>query len=336
GILLRPNQAAELTDLYHQGVYRTVGAEQIAAILEDREAIAGHREAVLECIDADSIRARNYSVVVDCCNGAASRATPEFLEALGCNVIPLYTYPAAPFPHPPEPLPENLRDLCAAVGAAGADIGFAQDADADRLAVIDGSGTPLGEDCTVTLAANHYLKRSSTPLVVNISTSRMIDDIAAAYCVPVYRTRVGEIHVLEKMLELGALIGGEGNGGVICPSINPCRDSFVAMALLLEAMAQEGLSIAQLRGRIPAYHIVKEKLECPSRQVAPALKKLRDLFAGAQLENTDGLKASWPNRWLSARASNTEPVLRLTAEAPTAEEAELLMRDALECLSPSA
>jgi phosphomannomutase len=336
GILLRPNQALELTNLYHQGLYPRVASDSMAEILSDDSAIVSHREAVLAAVDVDKIRARRFRVAVDCCNGAAHRATPEFLSALGCEVFPLYTDPASPFPHPPEPLPENLGDLCALVRQSGADIGFAQDADADRLAVIDEAGIPLGEDCTVTLAIRHYLGKQSGPVVVNVSTSRMVDDVAAEAGATIYRSSVGEINVVESMLSHGARIGGEGNGGVICMDVNPCRDSYVAMALLLEALAEEGGTISEMRQRVPTYAMAKEKLECPARSINPAIRKLQSLFSDARFDLTDGLKAVWPDRWISARASNTEPIIRLTAEAPTESDARSLMHSALECLSPSA
>lgn len=336
GILLRPNQALELTNLYHQGVYPRVGADAMADIHLDDTAIRRHRAAVLSAVDADAIRKRRFKVAVDCCNGAAFQATPEFLEALACEVFAIYTDPSAPFPHPPEPVPENIDELCALVRERGADIGFAQDADADRLAIVDENGVPLGEDSTVALAVRHHLKRHPGPVVVNISTSRMVDDVAAEFGVPVYHAAVGEINVVQAMVEHGASVGGEGNGGVICSDVNPCRDSYVAMALLLEALAEEGGTIREMRERVPTYAIVKEKLECPARGITPALRKLQDLYREQTFDMTDGLKVVWPDRWLSARASNTEPIIRLTAEAPTESDARALMHGALECLSPSA
>jgi phosphomannomutase len=336
GIVLRPNQAAELTDLYHQGVYTRVGAQEIPDIREDDTAVLAHRDAVLQVVSTAAIRARRFKVVADCCNGAASQATPAFLEALGCEVIPLFTNPAESFPHDPEPHPENLSRLCEVVREAGADIGFAQDADADRLAIVDEAGRPLGEDCSLALSVLHWLRGHAGPVVVNMSTSRMVDDVAARFGCPVYRTRVGEVHVVERMLECRAVIGGEGNGGVILPSVNPCRDSFVGVALVLDALAESGAKISELHATLPRYSMVRQKLFCDGRDVAPSLRLLQNLFRDASLDFTDGLKALWPDRWLQARPSNTEPVLRLIAEAPTEPEARTLVYQALECLSPSA
>jgi phosphomannomutase len=310
-------------------------SQEIADVRTDDTALLRHQEAILRAVNVEAIRARRFRVAVDCCNGAAYRATPAFLRALGCEVIELHTDPDAPFPHDPEPLPENIGALCAAIRQTGADIGFAQDADADRLAIVDERGEPLGEDCSVTLAVRHVLRRRPGPVVVNISTSRMVDDVAAQHGAPVYRTRVGEINVVERMLECGAEIGGEGNGGVIATAITPCRDSFAGMALVLEALAEEGGTIRQMRNRIPAYAMVREKLDCPAREFAPALRRLLKLYKDVPVDLTDGVKAVWPDRWLSARASNTEPIIRLTSEAPTSAEAHTLMREALECLCPT-
>ncbi len=335
GIVLRPNQSAELADLYHQGVFSRVGAQDIADTRDDDSTVARHREGVLRMMDGDAIRTRRFKVAVDCCNGAASLATPAFLKALGCEVLELNTRMDQPFPHNPEPLPENLVELCRLVKESDAQIGFAQDADADRLAVVDENGEALGEDCTVALAVDHWLSRRRGPVVVSASTSRMVDDIAARHGVPVFRTRVGEIHVVERMLECDAEIGGEGNGGVILREVNPCRDSFVGMALLLEALAEEDLRVSALRARIPRYAMVKDTLLCPPRDIAPLLRLLQGFYRNQNLDFTDGVKVLWPDRWLHARASNTEPIIRLIAEAPAEPEARALLMEALECLSPS-
>ena len=336
GIVLRPGQFAELTDLYHQGVYPRVGGSSITEVRHDITALERHREAVLASVDAVAIRKRKFKVVVDCCNGAASYATPSFLRALGCDVIELNTNTDEPFPHNPEPLPENIGDLCRTVSETGADIGFAQDADADRLAVVNEKGEPLGEDATVALAIRHVLKTKPGPVVVNISTSRMVDDVAAQFARPVYRSKVGEVNVVEKMLDCNSEIGGEGNGGVIMPSVNPCRDSFVGMALLLEALTVEGGTISQMRDRVPSYAISKEKLAMAAREMAPALRRMEYEFRGERIDHTDGLKVVWEDRWIQARASNTEPIIRITAEAPSDAEARAVVVRAIEALKPSA
>jgi phosphomannomutase len=274
-------------------------------------------------------------VAVDCCNGAASIATPEFLRELGCEVVELNTNPDEPFPHGPEPVPENIGALGEIVRGSKADVGFAQDADADRVAIVSERGEAIGEDCTVSLGIYHWLRRHPGPVVVNVSTSRMVDDIAASHGCEVHRTRVGEINVVEAMLRSGSEIGGEGNGGIVLSRVHPCRDSFVGMALVLEALALEGTTVSELRSRIPTYAMLSEKLICPARDIVPSLRLLRKLYHEETLDLTDGVKVIWPDRWLHARPSTTEPVIRLHAEAPTRPEARELLQGALECLSPT-
>jgi phosphomannomutase len=334
GIVLRTNQAAELTDLYHQGVYTRVTAAEIPEARTDSTTLSRHREAVLGAVNVSAIRARRFKVAIDCCNGAASEATPAFLDALGCEVIPVHADASQPFPHDPEPLPENLADLCAAVRESKADLGFAQDADADRLALVDEHGEPLGEDCTVALAIEYWLRRRPGTVVVNLATSRMIDDVAGRYGCRVVRTRVGETHVVEKMIDVGAEIGGEGNGGVILRPVNACRDSFIGMALVLEALARDATTLRGLRARLPVYSLLQETLLCPAREVAPALRLLQQHYREHTLDLTDGIKVTWNDRWIQIRPSNTEPIIRLTAEAPNAADARAMLNEAIERLSP--
>jgi phosphomannomutase len=335
GIVLRPNQAAELADLYHQGVYPRVSALEMTEPRFDDSTIRRHCEAVLSAVKVDQIRSCHFKVAVDCCNGAAFRATPKFLRELGCEVMELNTDPERPFPHNPEPLSENIADLCRVVKESKADLGFAQDADGDRLALVSEEGQPLGEDCTVALAVRHWLNKRRGPVVVNVSTSRMVEDIAAQRGCKVFRSRVGEINVVERMIECGAEIGGEANGGVILRPVNPCRDSFVGMALVLEALAEEGVTLGHMRSLIPSYAMVREKLICPARDIAPSLRMLKHLYRHEQLDLTDGVKVVRSHSWLQARPSNTEPVIRLDAEAPTEAEARAFVSEALECLCPS-
>jgi phosphomannomutase len=334
GTALRANQFAELTDLYHQGLYPRVSSFRIQECRFDDSAVTAHRETILTAINEVAIRSRHFKVAIDCCNGAACKATPEFLKALGCQVIEVNTDPCAPFPRNPEPVPESLGALCQAVRESGADLGFAQDADADRLAVVDERGEPIGEDCTLALVLDHLLPRRPGPVVVSMSTSRMADDVAARHSSAIHRARVGEVHVLDRMLAVGSRIGGEGNGGVIAPSINPCRDSFVAMAFLLEALAETKSTVSELRGQLPSYAMVKHRIACRSRDATPFLRLVRHLFRNNEIDLTDGVRVLWPDRWVHVRASNTEPVIRIIAEAPTEPEASQLAQRVTEYLRP--
>ena len=224
----------------------------------------------------------------------------------------------------------------AVVRISGANVGFVQDMDADRLFVVDEHGVPLGTDATVVLVVQRWLAREPGPVVASVSTSRMVDDVAAAFGCPVYRSPVGEAHVVEAMKQHGAGVGGEGDGGAIVLRVNPCRDSFAALALVLESMAASGRSVAELRGQVPRYAMARERLFCLARDIVPSLRVIRELFRGEQIDLTDGVKVTWPDRWLLARASATDPVIRLEAEAPADAEARSLVNRVLEALSPGA
>lgn len=334
GITLRSTQFDELLDLYHQGVYSRVSSKDIPAAIKETKAPQSHFKSVLSALDVEVIRQRRFRVVVDCCNGAGSIMTPRFLRSLGCEVHEIHTRICDPFPRNPEPIRRHLSDLCAEVQRTNSDIGFAQDADADRLALVDNRGQSLGEDCTLALAVDHYLERAGGPVVVSASTSRMVEEVALARNTEVYRTRVGEVNVVQRMLEVDSPIGGEGNGGVILSSVNPCRDSFVGMGLVLESLARTSLPLRDLRAALPQYHIIKEKVPCNLREAARLLRLVKHLYRDQHLDLTDGVKVDFPDKWLQVRSSSTEPILRVIAEARTVREAQELIDSVMEYLRP--
>jgi phosphomannomutase len=336
GLTLRANQAAELTDLYHQGFYPRVGALDMSDVRTDATTTARHLRAVTKAIAVERIRARKLRVAVDPNGGAAVIPATRLLEALGCDVVTVDAGAGTPSPAGPEREEDSLAEIGDLVRRAGADIGFAQDEGADRLAVVDEGGTPLGADAAVVLAVQRWLERRPGPVVVSVATSRTVDDVAARAGCPVHRSRVGEANVLEAMTEHGAEVGGEGDGGLIVLPVNPCRDSFAAMAVILEAMAVSGSPVSALRARVPRYAMIRERLLCQARDVAPSLRLIKTLFRGERFDLTDGVKVTWPDRWLIARPSTSEPVIRLAAEAPTATEARGLVNRVLEVLSPGA
>jgi phosphomannomutase len=336
GLYLTPHQTEEYLDIYHQGEFAFVPPGRFKPVRVLPNSSEPHLRRVLDRLDAEKIRRRRFRVALDCNNGAGAVLAPRLLEALGCEVIPLNTRPDGEFAHDPEPLPENISEICRAVPEAKADLGFVQDADADRLAIVDEHGTPLGTDATVVLVIGRWLARHAGPVVASVSTSRMVDDVAAGFGCPVYRSRVGEAHVIEAMKLRGAEVGGEGDGGAIVLQVNPCRDSFAAMVLVLEAMAASGRSAGELMAQVPRYAMVRERLLCSARDIAPSLRVIKDLFRGEQFDLTDGVKVRWPDRWLLARPSATEPVIRLAAEAPAESDARALVNRVLEVLSPGA
>ncbi|MBN2207590.1 MAG: phosphoglucosamine mutase [Candidatus Aminicenantes bacterium] len=328
GLFLNRSRFAEFNEIYHQGEFALVPADKMKPAVREEAPLKPHLDRLLAALDVDLVRRRRFRVAIDCANGAGAALAPEFLRRLGCRPILVNAVPHGRFERPPEPVPENLGSLKRAVRADRADVGFAQDADADRLAVVDEAGRPLGEELTLALAVNRVLSsRTAGPVAVNLSTTRAIDDIAAAAGVPVFRTRIGEINVVEEILEREAAIGGEGNGGVIWPAVRPCRDSFAAMGLVLELMAASGKRPSALRREIPAYHMVKDKVPGTARQAHLIGKALKKMYAGkGEVVTLDGVKVVFADSWVHLRPSNTEPIIRILAEARTKPEAVRLVR----------
>ena len=272
----------------------------------------------LGCIDVEAILRMRCVVVVDAVNGAASVALPTLLEALGCEVVRLNTTPDGTFPRGAEPVAEHLSGLSEAVIASGADLGLATDPDADRLALVDENGAPLGEEYTQAIAVEGFLRRtaSKNPVVTNLSSSLLIDKIVQPFGVEVHRSAVGEINVVNLMRSLGADIGGEGNGGVILGESHLGRDALVAAALVLDRLAQDRNPLSALVSSWPKFVMIKEKLAIDAGETEAVLDRLKHKFADVEPDVTDGLKWTWDDRWLHVRRSNTEPVMRLIAEGP--------------------
>ena len=315
GLFLDAGQARELLDIYHQGEYTKVNSDEIRSVEEVEGAADTHIKAILDALGPLPSGGRKLRVVLDSCNGAGSIVGPKLLEALGAEVIPINVTPDGSFPRPAEPVPENLGDLCAAVKQHKADVGFAQDMDADRLAIVSEQGTAIGEDYTLVLAALYVLGRERGPVVANLSTTSALADVAKKFDCPIFLTKIGEVNVTDKMQQQNAVIGGEGNGGVIYPRINFARDSLVGMALVLHLLADSGQTITQLLDQFPRYTVVKEKMVCPSGQIPAVLKMLRQEYEKFPLDTRDGVKVTLPEGWFLVRGSNTEPIVRVVAEA---------------------
>lgn len=333
GIFLSPAHAEELLDIYHQGQYRRVGVEGLKRVRLSSTAIAEHVAAVLAHIDPEPIRRRRFKVVADCCNGAGALATPALLDALGCEAVLINERPDGWFAHNPEPVPENLGQLCRAVAQHGADLGFVQDADADRLAVVDERGHAIGEELSVTLATESVLRHTPGPVVVNLSTTNRVEAVAARYGMPVFRTPVGEVNVADEIVARGAVVGGEGSGGVIWPAVHAGRDSLCGMALILRLLAETDadppLSMSALAASLPPSVMLKGKETCASDRARRLLAAFRERYAGVPVDTRDGVKLTLGDAWLHVRASRTEPVVRVAVEAPTHAEAQRLLDETL-------
>ncbi|MBC8256356.1 MAG: phosphoglucosamine mutase [Candidatus Marinimicrobia bacterium] len=281
----------------------------------------------LSIIDSKAVKNRTFSVVVDAVNGAGSLALPEMVEALGCKVHRLFCEPNGEFLRGPEPLAKNLKKLGDSVKFHNADVGFATDPDGDRLAVVDENGNPLSEEYTLVICADGFLNttNSSNPLVTNLSSTLALDKVAEKYGCSVIRSAVGEINVVNKMKEVNAELGGEGNGGVILPESHYGRDSLVAAAMFLHRMAQDTQKVSEIFTSMPQFVMVKDKIGLGSVDPQSILDKIEQYFSDAKPDKTDGLKLSWENSWIHIRKSNTEPIIRIYAEAATQSEVEELV-----------
>jgi phosphomannomutase len=323
-LFLSGARGRELLDIYHQGEYTKARSPDIRTVDVLTGALDQHLAAVLDVLGPLPAAGRRPKVVLDACNGAGAIVGPRLLEALGADVVGIHTTPDGRFPRPAEPTPENLSALCASVREHGADIGFAQDMDADRLAIVSERGDPIGEERTLVLAVEHVLGRTPGPVVANLSTTHALELVAARYGCAVYRTPVGEANVTEGMLRHRAVIGGEGNGGVIYPRINFARDSLVGMGLILHRLAESGQTVSALVAALPTLEIVKIQFPFPSQRLGEVLRKARREFADSPMDVRDGVKVTLSDAWFLLRGSNTEPVMRVVAEAATEDAARSL------------
>jgi phosphomannomutase len=318
GLFLNSYERSELIDLYHQSEFRHATNDEIGQVRADyRTPVKLHIQRVLEHVDAARIRSRRFRVALDAVNGAASLMACEFLrEALGCELVAIHVDAGRPFPRVAEPRPDTLMELAALVRSAGCDVGFAQDPDADRLAVADETGRVLDNDDVLALVVEGVLERRRGDVVVNLTTSSAIDLIARRYGCRVWRTPVGEANVVEQMLATGAVIGGEGsNGGVIFPAVHACRDSFTAMAFILDRMAATGEPVSALAARLPRFWRRFGKVAFEHGRLGAMMQALEESFPNAETDRSDGLKLIFDGAWVHVRASNTEPLVRLAAEA---------------------
>jgi phosphomannomutase len=322
GLFLNSGQAREMLDIYHQGEYRKVSGAEMREVEESSGATDLHIQKILDVLGPLPKSDKPLRVVLDACNGAGSLVGPQLLAALGAEVIPLNVTPNGLFPRPAEPVAENLGDLCAAVKEHQANIGFAQDMDADRLAIVSEQGIPIGEDYTLALATLYVLGKQLGPVVANLSSMSVLQAVADKFGCPLFLTRIGEVNVTEEMEKENAVIGGEGNGGVIYPRINFARDSLTGMALVLHLLAETRQTITELVKGFPQFSVVKEKLSCPSHKIPVVLRMLRREYKDYPLDLRDGVKVTLPAGWFLVRGSNTEPIIRVTAEAATGATAQ--------------
>ncbi len=314
GTFLTPEQCEKLFKAVDNNV-AIVQPDSFGVVSDYSTANEEHIEKVLAamCIDTDNIRKNNFKVVIDCVNGAGSFILPMLCEKLGCEVITINCNGNGDFTRVPEPLAENLNELEQKVINVGADVGFATDPDGDRLSIVSNNGNAIGEEYTLVLAVKNYLNYQKGIVATNLSTSMMLESIANE----TIRTKIGEAHVVQKMNELNIPIGGEGNGGVILKEVHLGRDSLVAISMILSLLSYSGKSISDEISNIPQYLMIKDKILIDDKI---DFDSLETIFDCNEINKLDGMKFIWPNKWIHIRKSNTEPIIRIFAEAKTQEE----------------
>jgi phosphomannomutase len=317
GLYLNPTQAEELLDIFHQGEFAKAPWDTIRQTINYADPIEEHIKVLERAFDLDTIRSRRLTVAVDCCNGACSLLSPRWLQRLGCEVLAVNNDPSLGFPHQPEPNPETMAQLCAIVKAGHADIGFAHDADGERLGIVTELGEPLSEEMSLSLATDIRLKEKTGTVVTNVSTTSAIEKIAARYGGKVVRTPVGQTYISEGIIEHNAVLGGEGSGGITVPEVHPTHDSAAAIGLILEHLARSGRRVSELIEQLPSLAVLKHNISVEPNRLYSVLQDFRTAVEREQLpyDVTDGVKVILPDGWIHVRASNTESMIRIIVEA---------------------
>lgn len=328
GRVLTKTAGEKVLAAYHEGRAGWVDVDHLGSIESATESTRTHCRLILETVDQEAIRRRNFKVLLDSNHGAGSLLGRQLLQALGCQVTVLGEEPNGQFAHTPEPLAENLCDVSRQVAAGGFDVGFCQDPDADRLAVIDERGQYIGEEMTLALCLLQALPKTPGTVVTNCATSSLSQAIAQQHGSRVLQSAVGEANVCDLMIAEQAVFGGEGNGGPIDPRVGFVRDSFVGMARILDLLSSSGSSVSEHVAALPPLAIVKDKIELDTERLPQLFDQLESAMPDAQAARPDGLKLQWPDRWLLVRGSNTEPIVRFIAEAPSVAEAQALCNTA--------
>jgi phosphomannomutase len=327
GRVLTATEGEKIKALFAAQAFRRASWDKLGTVIDRPHVENWHRDKVLELVDVPRIRAQQFRAFLDANGGAGGPLGRRLLSAFQCEPVCHACDADGFFQHEPEPVPANLQRICPLVPQHGADIGFALDPDADRLALIDENGRFIGEELTLALATLHRLRHERGPVVVNMSSSRVNEDIAGQFGCLCHRSAVGEANVVDKMKEMGAVIGGEGNGGVIDPRIGWVRDPFIGMGLVLNLMAETGKKLSELAAELPTYTIVKDKYTVARDRLPALFAALIERWPEAATNRLDGLRLDWKDRWVHVRPSNTEPIVRVIAEAPAATDAEGLCRE---------
>lgn len=333
---LDPEQGKKVIEIAEKGEFNYKPFNQIGKVTEDKELLAYHIQKILNLpyIDKDVIKKRNYTVAVDAVNGAGSIALPELLKSLGVTVNKLNCEPTGIFAHNPEPLPEHLEETCAYVKEHPCDLGIVTDPDADRLAIIDEKGNLFGEEYTQVAAFDYMLGKKPGDTATNLSSSRAADDISKKHGYKCYRASVGEINVVKVMQQKGAVISGEGNGGVINPDLHAGRDALVGTALILQLLAERNIRASEYRAELPDYSILKQKIELSDlgMNADNLLRMITEKFKNERVNTLDGVKIDFDEGWVHFRKSNTEPIVRVYSEGRSKKDARALANKVLDVI----
>ena len=309
--------------------FEFAGVDELGGLKSSDDLLDQHIERILQLdlVDREAIERADFKIAVDAVNSSGGLAVPALLRALGVRrIVEIHCEPNGLFAHNPEPLREHLGDLLELTSAEGCDLGIAVDPDVDRLALVTEKGELFGEEYTLVACADYVLATHKAPAVSNLSSSRALSELCQKHGVDYFASAVGEVHVVEKMKEVGAVIGGEGNGGVILPELHYGRDALVGIALFLSHLAKSGQSCSELRSRYPDYAMSKQKIELgPGADAAEFLRKAAARFSEERISTIDGVKVDFERGWVHLRASNTEPIVRIYSEAESPELAEQLV-----------
>ena len=332
GAVLSAAKGAEIRAIFEAGSAAAVAWNRIGDVTVPPDMQEFHAEMACDQVSVSAIHSMGFRVLVDGNGGAGGPLACMLLQALGCEIVEHACVADGHFVHEAEPIPAHLIHIGPLVERSGAAVGFVLDPDADRLALIDETGTCVSEELTLALAVKHRLSKKQGPVVINMSTSRVVEDIAKEHDCACIRTAVGEANVVAGMREIGALIGGEGNGGVIDPRVGWIRDPFIGMAMILDMLAETGQTLSELIAALPRYEMIKTKQTVAREHLQATLAAIERQWPDAAVNRLDGLRLDWKDRWVHVRSSNTEPIVRIIAEAPTLEEAQTLCDRAADCI----
>ena len=314
GTYLNSFQGAEVLDIYHLGKFKKVATDRLGRVKAAEKAADAYFEKLGAFINAEAVAEARFKVVIDACNGAGAKFIGRLAELLGFELIPINHEPNGFFPHDPEPRPRNAQQVVSIIKAVGADVGFLLNSDVSRVSIVTETGESLSEEFTFPLVAHDLLEDDCGPVVTNLSTSRMIEDVARSRNCPLIRTKVGQSYAIQTLLQENGVMAGEGSGGVALAKFQPAFDGFLTMAVILEAMARRGKKISQLVKELPRYHIVKEKIYCPPTKIHSVVNEVKAFFRGHEMDTSDGIRVEDKQGWVLVRTSGTEPMIRVIAE----------------------